>query len=169
MVIVESVLDENVTKALNKVSLKRLSILLIIVSLVFILFGIMNISDDDLYGGIIWIVVGILYIPLVMLLTKLIQKRSNKTMSLISVETKERYQFDNEYIVISQQKGEDFFSETKAKYNYLYKAIESDNEFVLYISNVQAHIVPKNKIVEGTVEELRDILKNNLNDKYKRI
>lgn len=169
MVIVESTLDENVTKTLNKVSFKRLSILLIIISLVFILLGIMNILDDDIFGGVIWIVVGILYVPFVILLTKIIQKKSNKTMSLLSVETKERYQFDVEYITIYQQKGEDFYSETKTKYNYLFKAIETEGEFVLYISNVQAHVIPKNKIIEGTIEELREILSNNLKEKYKKL
>lgn len=168
MVIVESTLDENVTKALNKASFKKLTILMLVVSLIFILLGIMNIFNDNLVGGFIWIIVGILYMPLVMLLTKINQKRINKTLSILSVETKERYEFNNEFILIQQQKGEDYSCETKAKYNYIFQVLETNDDFILYISNVQAHVVPKNKIIEGTVEELREILSNNLKDKYKK-
>lgn len=168
MVIVESTLDENVTKALNKASFKKLTILMLVVSLIFILLGIMNIFNDNLVGGLIWIIVGILYMPLVILLTKINQKRINKTLSILSVETKERYEFNNEFILIQQQKGEDYSCETKAKYNYIFQALETNNDFILYISNVQAHVVPKNKIIEGSVEELREILSNNLKEKYKK-
>ncbi|MGM9970559.1 MAG: YcxB family protein [Anaeroplasma sp.] len=167
MVIVETVFDEKVTKTLNKVSLKKLGLVMVIISLLFILIGVFNIIDGDLTGFIIWVSVGILYIPLVILLTKIIQKKSNKTLSLLSVQTKERYEFDNESIIIKQEKGDDYYSETRAKYNYLFKALETKDDFILYISNVQAHVIPKGKIIEGSVGELREILRRNLNDKFK--
>ena len=167
MVIVETTLDESASKTLNRASLKKLKVIMIIISLIFISFGVINIINDDLYVGIVWTSIGVLYMPFVSLLSKIFQKKINKTMSIMSVETKEKYIFDNEFVIIKQQKGEDYYSETKTKYNYFYKALETESDFILYISNVQAHVVPKNKIVEGTIEELREILSNNLNDKFK--
>lgn len=169
MVIVETKFDESVAKTLNKVSLKKLGLVMGIISLLFTILGVINILDDELVSGIIWIAAGILYIPIVIILTKVMQKKSNKTMSVLSNETIEKFQFDEEYMTIYLTKGDDYYSETKARYNYLFKALETETDFILYISNMQAHVIPKVRIIEGSTEELRELLSNNLKDKFKKL
>lgn len=119
MVRVESTLDSNVTKEVNKQQLKKLSFIMIIFSLVFILLGFLMISNGgELSIGIIFIVLEILYIPLVIWLTKFFQKRLDKSMSIMSSETKCSYIFTDEEITIDGNKNDEYSCVIKAKYSY---------------------------------------------------
>lgn len=170
MVRVESKFDSNVTKEANKQQLKKLSFIMIILSLIFILLGFfMILNGEDLSIGITLIVLGILYIPLVILLTKFFQKRLDKSMSIMSSETKCNYLFTDEGITIDENKNDEFSCVIKAKYNYLYKVIETKDSYLLYISKMQLHVFFKNEIVEGTVDELNMIFKNRLGSHFKAL
>lgn len=63
--------------------------------------------------------------------------------------------------------GDVFTSTLKARYSYIYKAIEDNNYFYLYISKMQSHVIDKSSITQGTLEEVTALLKTNLGDKFK--
>ena len=43
---------------------------------------------------------------------------------------------------------------------------ETDKNWFLYVSISQVHLLPKDKITEGSVEELNDIFKQKLENKF---
>lgn len=169
MIVVESKFDENVTNTMNKVAFKRSLLLFVFISAMFIALGIVNLLKDNFYGGIFCICFGVLYFPFIILFTKIVQKKINKTSTILSQETTERYEFNDEFIVVKQQMGEEYIAEIKAKYSYLFKVLETNTDFILYISKVQAHVVPKDKIVEGSVEELKEIFNKKIYDRFKKL
>ncbi|MDE5667472.1 MAG: YcxB family protein [Clostridia bacterium] len=95
------------------------------------------------------------------------QKRNDKVTVYISSDTEEIYTFDEEYITVTQTKGDVFFATSKARYSYIYKAYEDQNYYYLYISKLQSHVIDKASITQGTLDELRTLLKTNLGDKFK--
>lgn len=167
MVVFKSKLDQNVLKKLNFFQLKRIKWLIIVIVLLFLGIGLYNLFYNDRIIGIVWIVAAIIYLPLVIIFTRIGMKKYAKTMSIVSDETYEEYIFDTDEIQITTTKGDNFYSFIKAKYNYLYKVIEGNNCFVLYISMNQAHTIMKSDLVEGSIDQLKELLRNNLNNKFK--
>ncbi len=167
MVVFKSKLNQSVLKKLNAFQLKRIKWLIIVIVLLFLGLGLFNLFYSDKIVGIVWIVGAIIYVPLVILFTKLGIKKYAKTMSVVSDETYEEYTFDTDEIQIVTTKGDNFYSLIKAKYNYLYKVIEGKDCFILYISMNQAHTILKKDLVEGSIEELNELLRSNLNNKFK--
>lgn len=167
MVIVKTTFDENVTKEINKEQFRKLNKFMIIVVFIFGLLGIVFIVNKDLPTGIFLLAFAILYFPLVKFITNAVTKRVNKTMSVMSSMTEETYTFDENGLSIEQVKGSEYIATVKTNYSYLYQVVENDHHFLLYISKIQMHVVPKDKIVEGSVIELREIFNNNLSDKFK--
>lgn len=154
--------DENVTKAINNYQLKRLWWLYAIFTVIFAGIGVMSVLDKDYVFGGLMISFGVLFAPLVVLLTKLLQHSLNKSMNVMSDETEEVYQFEENKVTIIQVKGETFRSVTEATYDYFYQVRESKDHFFLYISRQQTHVVPKAKLTQGTLDELRIYFRNNL-------
>lgn len=167
MVKFNSVFDASITQAANKHQLKRLGWIFVVIPALFILLGVWDVVDGYVVSGVTWIVFGVLFYPLVNWLTKVFQKRINKSMSIMSEETKEEYQFYEDHLVIIQTKGEDFKATTETKYNYFFEVIETETHYFMYISKTQVHVVQKDKITEGTLEELNGILSNQLKEKFK--
>lgn len=164
-------LDSNKSAALNKSVFKKMIWLYIILSTVMILCGVVGIifkeDSADVASGIGLIIAGVLITPLGYLLTRFLQKRNDKSTVYISLDTEEIFTFDEQYITVTQTKGDEYFATTKAKYSYIYKAQEDDNYFYLYISKMQSHVIDKSSITQGTLEEFSALLKNNLGDKFR--
>ncbi len=160
-------LNSDATKNLNKHAMKKLIWVLILISLLFTGCGVTTIfSDGDLIAGIVIIAFGVLYIPVVWLVTKLIQKSRNKTMYILSDETLETYTFTEEKVFIEEVKGEKYKAFVETTYDYFYKIDETPTHYFLYISKNQCHVVPKCDITEGTLDELNTLLFNNLGPKF---
>ena len=68
---------------------------------------------------------------------------------------------------IVQEKGESYRSETRADYTYFNKVEENDTHYFLYLSSMQCHVIPKNSITEGTLEDFNRILIQNLGLRFK--
>lgn len=167
MVVVKTVLDENVTKEINKEQFRKLNKFMIVMILILAAIGVIGILVDEMEAGIFLLVFAVLYFPLIKVIAKVNQKKVNKTMSVMSSETEETYIFDDEQIQIELVKGNDYSSIVKTNYSYLYQVVETDENFFLYVSKMQMHVVPKNKIIEGSVSELKNIFARNLKEKYK--
>ena len=166
MVKVETKLDANTTKRMNKRGLKNLMWVIIAFSALFVLLGIVDVSVGDMFG-IYFIVMGVLFYPFVWMFTKLFQKMLNKSANFLSETTEEVYTFDEEFFQLEQTKTGMFKSTLQANYTYLFKVVEEADVWFMYISNTQAHVVPKKDIKEGSVEELNKIFATKLHDKFK--
>lgn len=56
------------------------------------------------------------------------------------------------------------------KYTDMYKIYETKSVFYFYLNKESALIIPKNEFFDGTAEQLREIIKNNLSNKtFKQI
>lgn len=171
MVEFKSKFNDKVTESINKMSFKKLMPLFIILSGVFIVLGLFEFlfpEEGSVGVGIMFILIGVLYTPLVLLLTKFVQKSINKSMSIMSDETEQTIRFDEERIEIIQIQGDKYEGITKSTYDLLYKVIETATHYFLYISRQQMFVVEKSSITEGTLQELNQILEKNLDKKFKR-
>ncbi len=156
-----------ITMDLNKHVLKKLLLPLIIIALLFTGCGINSIiSDGDWIFGIVIIAFGVLYVPIVWLLTRIIQKRHNKSMYIMSEETISTFTFTEDKMCIEEVKCDKYKANVEASYEYLYKVDETATHYFLYISKQQCHVIPKCDLVEGTLEELNILLFNNLGPKF---
>lgn len=101
------------------------------------------------------------------LLTLFLQKRNDKAATYISDDTEEVYLFDEQFITLTQTRGDVFTSTLKARYSYIYKASEDKNYFYLYISKMQRRVIDKSSLTQGTLGEAVALLKTNLGDRFK--
>lgn len=171
--------DASITKSMNKHTFKKLWWLLTLCSLIFILIGVVDIicreDSSDLIFGIIFTAFGVLFVPLVFLLTKILQNIQNKSMSVMSSDTTETYQFYPDRLIITQVKKRDgeedieYEATTNARYSYLYRVEETREGYFMRISKMQTHVVNKSDLTQGTIEELNDILRSNLGLRFKRL
>ncbi len=163
--------DGEVANSLSKWQFKKLGWILLLISIVFCGIGLIFIfvvEDESEYPfAVVMIVFGLIFAPLMWLLSRNSQKQINKSASLISNETEQIYQFFDDKVIVYQSKGEDFKSTAEIKYNCFFKVIETPTHYFLYISHAQAHVIVKNHLVEGNLEELNHILSNNLRGKFK--
>lgn len=171
MVEFRSGFNSNKSKVLNKIALRRMWWLFSILSCVFILLGVLGIvfreDTSDLIFGIVMIIVGVLFTPLVIGLSFFVQKKLDKTMPILSNDTIETFTFEEDHLTITLIKGNEYESCCKAKYSYLYKAVEYKDCYVLYISKMQSHVIEKASLTQGTLGEMNTYLINNLGTKFK--
>lgn len=163
--------DSSVTKSLNNRQFKKFWWLFVVFSALFVFIGVSGLlfpeDESDKIFGIVMIVVGVLFTPLCLLFTKLLQKNIDKSMSVLSGETIETYRFYQDKLIIMQNKGEEFEAVTTAKYSYLYRVEETATHYFLKISKLQSHVIDKANLTQGTLEELNAILCANLGAKFK--
>lgn len=171
MVEFRSRLDSRKSQALNKRSFLKLLWLLLLLSAVFIVIGVCGVvfqeDDADFVGGVTFIVIGVLFTPIVYILSRIFQKSVDKSTTFISENTEEIYTFDEQYVTATQIQGDVFTATLKAKYSYIYKASEDKDYYYLFISKMQSHVIEKASITQGTLEEMQTLLKTNLGSKFK--
>ena len=165
--------DSSASTALNKRVFKKLWWLFAVSSVVFVLLGILltAFAEDtsDIVLGTLLIVFGLVFEPLVKLISRSMQKRLNKSMNILSPDTVQIFQFYPDKLVITQRKGDEYEALTTAKYSYLYKVEETVSYYFLYISKSQSHVVNKADLVQGSLAELSEIFATNLGGKFKKV
>lgn len=171
MVEFKGVFDGNVSKSLNNRAFKKLWWIVGIAGLVFVAIGILGVvfpeDSSDVYLGSVCIGFGALFPVIWIFLSRVIQKRMDKTMSIMSPDTSETYQFYPDKLIITMRKGEEYESVITAKYSYLYKVEETSDTYFMLISKAQSHVVKKSGLTQGSIEELNRILSENLGVKFK--
>lgn len=160
--------NSNLTTKVNKFQMKKLFWVFVIFSLFLIGIGVLGIIDGDIFAGSLLVFIGVFYIPLVWWLTKAFQKKLDKSNSIMSNETEQFYKFDENKFSISEKKGEEYRAEVEATYNYFYKVVEDKDNYFLFQSRVQIHVVPKDTLVDGTLEEFNKLLESKLGNKFKK-
>ena len=145
--------------------------LYLIFSLLFVIVGVLAIimpeDSSDLTFGVVMIVFGLLFSPFCILLSIAIQKGLDRSMSILSDNTLQTFQFYPDKFVISMAKGDDYQSVTRAKYSYLFRVEETKDCYFLRISRTQTHVVKKSDLTQGTLAELNSILQAALGAKFK--
>ncbi|MDE7071544.1 MAG: YcxB family protein [Clostridia bacterium] len=159
-------LDVNAQKALNKMSMKKVIIICVAISLVIIGIGALGIvmaeDSSDVFAGIFLLAVGVLFPPILILLNAYAQSVVRKTSPFLQNTTKEIYRFTEDGIEHLQKRDESFFSHTKADYTYFYKVISTPQYYFTYIASNQCHVINKAHITQGTCEELDAIFARKL-------
>ena len=163
--------NASVTKALNYRQMKKLWWVYLAFSLLFIVLGGMAVifpeDSADYMMGFFFMGFGVLFTPLCVGLTFLIQRLINKSMPVMSDDSIETFQFTEEGIAITLVKGEEYNSVTNAKYSYLFKVEESRDFYFLRISRVQSHVVRKADLTQGSIAELNALLTASLGARFK--
>ncbi len=167
MVEFRTTFDASVTHYLQKRNFKKLSWMLWIFTAAMVFLGIMAMLGEqpDYVMGVIMILLGLLYIPVIKWISKWAQKKANQSMPLMSETTEEVYQFDINKVTIVQTKGDNYRAVVDTGYQYFYKVIETPTHYLFYISNAQTHVIPKEKLTQGTLEEMESILKANFDER----
>lgn len=105
-------------------------------------------------------------------LKKSIQKTQKKqnTLSIINDETSETYKFDKEKVYIFLEQGNKFRSAIETDYDYFSNVVEDDECYIFFISKLQCHVVFKDGLTKGSLEEMDDYIKKHFSgEKYQRI
>ena len=175
MVEVKSTFDsKNITSPLVKLQMRKtrwfwiiFSLAIVFVGALYILFPAEGAESSGRSFGIFLAAVGILFYPIVFILTKGMQKLVNKSMKMMSAETLVCFRFEEEKVYEEDIKGEVMRSTSEVSYELFYKAYETKSHFFMYISMMQTWIIPKKDIVTGTPEEIAHILSGKLGKKFK--
>ena len=98
------------------------------------------------------------------------QEKISDEALLVNEVAEEVYKFDSEKIFIFTTMGEKYRSATETDYDYFSKVVEDDECYLLYISSAQCHLIFKDSITKGTIEEFNKLLTVHYKDKnYERI
>ena len=164
--------DERVQQSVNKRSFKTSSIIILVFSAVLILFGIVGLiwgtDHEDFVYAIYCVSFGVLFYPLFCGIYAIMRKFIKPNLAMMSAETEQQFQFFDDRFMCSQIKGDEFNDFMQAKYSMLFRAIETKEQYFLYISRTQCYVINKADITAGSVEELNKILTNNLGEKFKK-
>ena len=158
MVEVKTSLDKIAITKLNQFHLFRKNVLLLILPMI-IIFAIGLISflfpeeESEKYIGIILMVFGVGFPLLCFIMMKFMVWLQLRSAKFISEETKIDYIF-NEDMIYYHMENVGMKTTSEWAWDLCYKAFETKEYFYIYISNMQAHIVPKKDIVSGTSQEL---------------
>ena len=166
MIIFESTFDQDKAKSATKQAFKKIIWLYIVITALLVLLGLIMLPTNPSLS-IIYIIMGVLILPIGYLLTNAMQNKTTKTMPVMSSETTEVFEFDFDFVKITQTKGENFTAITKTDFSYFYKAVETKTHYFLYISNMQMHVIDKNTLTQGTLEDFNEILSSCMGSKFK--
>lgn len=75
------------------------------------------------------------------------------------------YVFTEESMLVSSN-GQNYSSQGEIKYSVLVKMYETSRYLFIFQNKAQAFIVDKNTIRDGSIEEVRDKIKNQMSGKY---
>ena len=168
MVKFETKFDASAANTLNKTVMLKLWWLYLLFTLIFVFLGLITYNQNSIVS-IFFIVFGVGFTPLCVITTIISQKKNNDSMSLMSSETIEVYTFDEEFINIYTNKDDEYESTVKMKYSSLYMVKETKEAYLLFISNIQSHVVPKKDLVDGTLVELNNYFRIKLQNKFKEM
>lgn len=136
-------------------------ILLLFSSSIFCIYSEGSFSLKSFF--IIFILLSFIFISLILIR---IESRINKRIKTDATgifNTQETLDFYNDFIVVNNSV---FEGEIKIKYNQIYKAFESNHYFITYFNINQATLINKTNLDTDTINNLRNLYKDNLKDKY---
>jgi hypothetical protein len=177
MVRVEQSFDSRITKEINNNALKKLGWVYWVFSIILFVCGIANIYEyvieqssgapldtSTLIFGIIFTILGCLFFPPLakIVIIRPLQKSINKKQPLMNGGAQMSFCFDDKEVIIDSNMGESFKDHIEADYSFIYRIEEEVASWSIFISVSQCFVVFKDKIIEGSVDELNEIFKTNM-------
>ncbi len=144
---------------------RRKAVNLLLSTLILLVGAIFAYFRQSLVMSIVFAVGAILF-PLALLL---IQKTSTKNRLKTDLEFKNT---THTYVF----KPDTFYAETKcgkrsakaeSKYNMMFEVYETKTHFYIYVDKENAFVVNKSSLIQGDLQSVKAILKDNLNKEYK--
>lgn len=137
--------------------------LFLILGAIFIAVSFLNSKNSGfdyfLFGLGLFLIIFILLFPIILKSTiKNQQRMIENNNTLMGNQTEEIYKFDEEKVFIFTNKGKKYRSAVETDYDYFCYVIEDENSFMLFISNVQCHVIFKDCLTNGSLEEFKEIL-----------
>lgn len=134
-------------------------------TILFVVLGLAAYVDDDRSTAyVFWVMAPI--VPLVMLgVMWLAAKRQLKTNKMFASMKNIYYRLDRQGI-FNEVKNPKLKTTLETDWDNTYRVYESKDSFYIYISNMQAFLIPKADIVTGNPEDLSRMLKELLGKKY---
>lgn len=130
-------------------------------------FAILNLNGGHAGSAVIFLVMALL-LPLFMLLVSHLMGRLHlRTAKMYSSMENLVFRFDEQGFFNETHSG-GIDSTLRCGWEKFYRVYESRAAFYLYISNMQAFIVPKRDIVVGDAEQLKELFKKVLPSKVYR-
>ncbi len=165
--------DENVFKSVNKRSFKTTSIVLLVLCAILLVLGIVGVvwGEDavDHNLGLELIAWSVIFYPLFCGIYFIMRKFVKPTSALMSADTEQQFQFFEDRFMCSQTKGEEFNDFMQAKYSVLFRVIETNEQYFLYLTRTQCFVINKADITSGSIDELNEILHKAMGEKFKNL
>ncbi len=154
-------------KQVNVMSLKSVNVFVIALSLVFIIFGVKRIvegvnylDNKALVFGIILVVFGLVFYPVMKISGKRSQQNADNESSSNNT-VREIFEFTASEITIEAIGQNEISSTNKLSYQNLLKIVETEKYFYVFITAQQAYVIPKTSLIEGSFNELIGYLNQN--------
>lgn len=145
--------------------LKNLSWAFIFLSVIFAIMplanGLVDEADIAIFALAIFFIMFWVAFPRVALKSVKKQQEKNGNMSIMTDVTEEVYKFDEEKVFIFTSLGDKYRSAIETVYGYFLRVVEDDDSYMLFISNVQCHVIFKDCLTKGTLEEFETYLTKN--------
>ena len=126
-------------------------------TVIFVAIGVMAYLDDERTAAYTMWVLGA-GIPLFLrLIIRITAKRNLKTNKMYANMKNIYYRFDLQGL-FSETASPKIKTTLETDWDNVYRVYESKDSFYIYISNMQAFIIPKSDIVTGTPEELSQMM-----------
>lgn len=144
--------------------IKKLQIGFMCLGVILIAYSIVNMFADVFDYFVFGI--GIFSFVFWLLFPKILKRNLHRQQDKISEEgilvndvTEEIYKFDSDKVYIFTTMGEKYRSAIETDYDYFSMITEDEECYILYISSVQCHLIFKDSLTKGTLEEFDEYLK----------
>ena len=158
-------------KALFNASAKAVKIvygvLAIIIGIYIVLYSLSLIFNENQDKRIIPILIFYIIIECAIIALRIYLPKIKYKMNNVSMQTSGTFIFKDSSVetVIN---SDTVSSQGELQYSELFKVCETDKFIFLFLNKMQAYIVDKATIENGTEDELRAVLQKSLGNKYKR-
>lgn len=113
------------------------------------------------------ILLGILFVPFIYYFGPAIQMTLRNALIPKKSEAVIEYVLTENEIVQQTTRKNGMIEIKKFEYSMLKEAEERKNEFVIYVSKMQVFVLPKKDINQGSVEDLRNLLRQKFGNQFK--
>lgn len=122
---------------------------------------------DNKSEGITFWILSVVFPFLLLGLTMLTARRHLKTNRMFASMKNVLYRFEPSSITCETTSPK-LKTTLETDWDNIYQAYESDDSFYIYISNMQAFIIPKSDFVTGTPEQFSKLLREQVGAKYRK-